>query len=46
MAKSRQMNYSNRQAAYEKIKIQIARESKTQQEYERRIKALLKKLNL
>ena len=32
--------------AYERIKKQIARESKTQQEYQRRVKALAKKLKI
>ena len=36
----------NRWAVYERLKAEIARTSKTPQEYERRIKALIKKLNL
>lgn len=40
------MNYSNRQAIYERLKKQIAKESKSQAEYERRIKAFAKKLNI
>lgn len=32
--------------AYERIKKQIAREAKSQQEYQRRVKALAKKLKI
>lgn len=40
------MSYEERQAIYERLKSQIAKESKPQAEYERRIKALAKKLNI
>lgn len=40
------MKYFDRQALYERIKAKIAKESKSQAEYERRIKALAKKLNI
>ena len=40
------MIYSERQALYEAKKKQIAKESKSQFEYEKRIKALAKKLNI
>lgn len=36
----------NRYAVYERIKAEIARTAKTQEEYERRVKALAKKLKI
>ena len=36
----------NKYALYERIKAEIARTAKTQEEYERRIKALAKKLKI
>ena len=38
--------YAERKAIYEQKKCEIARTAKTPQEYERRIQALAKKLNL
>lgn len=40
------MKYSDRQSIYERLKKQIAKESKSKSEYEQRIKALAKKLNI
>jgi hypothetical protein len=40
------MSYSERQAIYEAKKKQISKESKSKSEYEKRIKALAKKLNI
>lgn len=40
------MKYSDRQSIYEQLKKQIAKESKSKSEYEKRIKALAKKLNI
>ena len=40
------MSYSERLKIYERAKAQIAKESRTPQEYEKRIKALAKKLNI
>lgn len=40
------MSYADRLAIYEAKKREIARTSKTSEEYERRIKALAKKLNI
>jgi hypothetical protein len=40
------MTYRDRLAMYERMKGEIARTAKTQQEYERRVKALAKKLNI
>jgi hypothetical protein len=40
------MTYRDRLAIYEQKKQEIARTAKTQEEYERRIKALAKKLNI
>lgn len=39
-------SYSDRLAIYEQKKREIARTAKTRQEYERRIQALAKKLNI
>lgn len=39
-------SYRSRLAYYESVKAEIARTAKTPEEYERRIKALAKKLNL
>lgn len=36
----------NRYAVYERIKAEIARTAKSQEEYERRVKALQRKLNI
>lgn len=36
----------SRQATYERIKAEIARTAKTKEEYERRVKALAKKLGI
>ena len=36
----------NKQVIYERIKQEIAKTAKTQQEYERRVKALAKKLGI
>lgn len=40
------MTYRDRLAIYEQKKREIARTAKTSQEYERRIQALAKKLNI
>ena len=40
------MTYRDRLAIYEQKKREIARTAKTPQEYERRVKALAKKLNI
>ena len=40
------MTYNDRLAIFESQKAQIAKEAKTPQEYERRIKALAKRLNI
>lgn len=40
------MSYDNRLAVYERLKAEIARTAKTPEEYERRIKALVRRLNL
>lgn len=40
------MTYRDRLAVYEQKKQEIARTAKTPQEYERRIQALAKKLNI
>ena len=40
------MTYKDRLAVYEQKKREIARTAKTQQDYERRIQALAKKLNI
>lgn len=40
------MTYEERMAIYNRIKKQIANEAKTPQEYEKRIKALAKKLGV
>jgi hypothetical protein len=39
-------NAQNRYAIYERIKAEIARTAKTPEEYERRAKALARKLNI
>lgn len=36
----------SKQATYEKLKFKIARTSKTSQEYEKRVKALAKKMGI
>lgn len=40
------MTYRDRLAIYEQKKHEIARTAKTQEEYERRVRALAKKLNI
>lgn len=40
------MSYNERMAAYERLKREIAKDAKTPEEYEKRVKALAKKLKV